>query len=358
MKARIAIVGPIGIDPFDLESTPVTMLSVARQVESAKDASELVVFINSPGGYIEEADAIFNYLKEQGKKITTVAFGTCASIATKLFLLGETRMIQEGCFFMIHNPWNTASGDADKMAEISKDLKNTENKMAKEYASLTGTSESAIKELMKQETSFTAQEAVDLGFATSIYTPVAEGALAIFKKKPMKVKNKSLLEKIKALVSGAKGLTINAASGPEGSGLTLEFADLSDDAAPMEGDSATVDGNPAEGRFVLEDGSAINFERGAVTSIEEASTEDEEEITEEELQAMVSQVEEMTAENQTLREESEAKDTQIEELTAEVGRLKALAGKAEKGTPKQRGSASIKDEDNKPKSRSLFKKEA
>ena len=116
MIGVLNIMGAIGQIPDASGKTIepyVSFLNVVQQVEPQKGIDQIDVFINSPGGYVEEGDEIYQYLtglKPRGIKIKTHAENLCASIATKIFLAGDERIIYEGTKFIIHNPFGIAMG--------------------------------------------------------------------------------------------------------------------------------------------------------------------------------------------------------------------------------------------------------
>src|SRR5699024_11595273 len=68
---------------------------------------------------------------------------------------------------MIHNASTMAFGDDRAMASASEMLNSVNRVIANAYIAKTGKSEQEVLDLMNQETWFSAQDAVDLGFADS-----------------------------------------------------------------------------------------------------------------------------------------------------------------------------------------------
>lgn len=240
------------------------------------DAEEINVHINSPGGEVSEGFAIHDILTSSGKKVNTIVEGYCGSIATVIFLAGESRKITENSKFMIHNPWGIIEGDTDQIAKYADDLLKVENLLIDFYNQKTGIDKNQLDELMKKETEYTAKEAKEFGFATEVIETVR--ALAIFKPKNKEMKNKNqkvgliarLTKAMKALSTDdePKALSLEV----EGGG-TIDIETESD--TPAVGDAVTVDGEAApDGEHVLADGRKVVTAEGKITEIIEPEVED------------------------------------------------------------------------------------
>lgn len=124
--------------------------------------------INSPGGDVFEAKAIANAIKNHPSKVTAYVDGLAASAATTIALAADEVVMSEGSFFMIHNAWSLAMGDADEMLKMAEMLEKVTDSIANEYTAKTGKEKEQVRKWMNEETWFTAQEALDNGFVNSI----------------------------------------------------------------------------------------------------------------------------------------------------------------------------------------------
>ena len=136
----------------------------------AKGAKKLLLRINSPGGVCTESVAMRSILGNAGfEEINIRIEGMCASAATDLATLpGAHVAIAEGSEYMIHNPWCLAIGNANEMEHTIERLRNIEEMSRGFYMKRTGQSEEQIKEWMDAETWFTAEQAVEYGFADEV----------------------------------------------------------------------------------------------------------------------------------------------------------------------------------------------
>ena len=124
--------------------------------------------INCPGGDVFEARAMMAAIAEHPATITAKVDGLAASAATALTLACDAVEIVEGGFYMIHQAWTLALGNADDMRTTAGLLDKVDGVLVDGYAKKTGKSADEIVAWMKAETWFTAQEAVDAGFANSV----------------------------------------------------------------------------------------------------------------------------------------------------------------------------------------------
>lgn len=261
------------------------------QVNAAPDdIEEISLIINSPGGDVVEGFAMYDYLKSLGKKITTKGVGRVASIATVVFLAGDERMIAENTEFMIHNPWTFAEGDADEMQKRADELRAIENQIAEFYAGRIDGDKDVLLELMAEETTFTADQAIEMGFATSTLQPQNKAAIKtkIFAGgvackatinlncNMVKPKNPTMTQRIKDLVGRIKGqdqikaLDVTLESGDV---IQVETGDRQEIAV---GDAVTVNGNPVEdGTWTLSDGTTFTTADGVISELTPAESGDE-----------------------------------------------------------------------------------
>jgi ATP-dependent Clp endopeptidase proteolytic subunit ClpP len=158
--------------------------------------SPLTVYINSAGGEVFEGLAIYNTLRSWKGEVTTITMGIAASISSVIFLAGEKRQIVDNAMIMVHNPLYThVSGNKDQLQEHIKLLEKTETTVSELYQSRLNASEEQVKEWMDGETFFTAQEALDAGFATELIEPPEIAASFDVHKLVAKLKGKTSNDK-------------------------------------------------------------------------------------------------------------------------------------------------------------------
>jgi len=141
---------------------------ILEELERVKNKKDITLIINSPGGEVREGFGIKDALVESEKNLTTRIVGKCNSIATVVFLSSENREISKNSTLMIHNPWTFAQGDAEEMKRQVEILEDIETELVEFYSPVTGINEKELRKMMSEETELSAEEAVELGFATAV----------------------------------------------------------------------------------------------------------------------------------------------------------------------------------------------
>ena len=125
----------------------------------------LVIEINSPGGNVWDGLAIYNMLRGRQAPVTTRVVGIAASIASIIALAGDTVEIADAALFMIHDPSGMVAGTSEEMRKMADALDQHAEVLAGIYSKVTGRPTAQIRAAMKEETWFTAQEAIQFGLA-------------------------------------------------------------------------------------------------------------------------------------------------------------------------------------------------
>ena len=155
-----------------------TGLSARQLVNTLKDidADSITVRINSPGGSVFDGIAIYNALRYHKATIHVRIEGLAASIASVIAMAGDTVHMAENALLMIHNPFSWAGGDAEELRKMADMLDKTTDVIAQTYASRCGGELESLKQLMNDETWFTAAEAQEQGFIDEVDKPVQMAA--------------------------------------------------------------------------------------------------------------------------------------------------------------------------------------
>lgn len=138
----------------------------------AIEAKELDLEINSPGGDVFAATAMYNALRASGKTITAKVMGVAASAASLVFMAGDKRVMPKNTHLMIHNPWTITMGNAAELEEQAATLRKVGSSMAATYATRSGMKDEDLAPLLAKDTWLTADEAMGHGFATEVISDV------------------------------------------------------------------------------------------------------------------------------------------------------------------------------------------
>lgn len=128
------------------------------------DAKTINVHINSPGGDVFEAWAIYQSIRAHKAKVVVHIDGLAASAASVIALAGDEIRMARGAFFMIHRAWVVAIGDAEELRKTIDMLRKVERGIESLYADRSNLSLEEVRAAMAEETWYSASEAKAAGF--------------------------------------------------------------------------------------------------------------------------------------------------------------------------------------------------
>ena len=203
---KIEIFDQIGKDWWTGEG--VTAKSFKKDLEAVKNAKTLELYVNSPGGSVFEAQAIYNMLKRHGaeNKIAYVE-GLAASAASFIIMAMDKVVVPKNSMIMIHKAMTGVYGNYDDLLEVANLLDKVDGLLVDIYVEKTGKTKEEINELMKNETWMTGEEAVEMGFANEVEEEVNIVAcasnfdLSNYKNPPKNLKNTPVKTSIAAVVT-------------------------------------------------------------------------------------------------------------------------------------------------------------
>lgn len=309
-------------------------------VEDLGDDIDAKVFIDSPGGMVEEGMKMYELLKE--RNITTVALNA-SSIASIIFLAGKQRLIKPGANMVIHNAWlkgeeidNDMIINANSLDELKAEFEKMDALLINIYKEKTALNETKLLALMAEDTDV-AENAIAFGFATSVY----EG-----EEKPKEVKDcvmfnalyKNILnQKLDNMASEQTNEKLNAIESAlqkvsnilfgKVKNMTVELEDgnqiyvYSEDgefegkrAVLTDGEGLPTEENAPAGEHRLRDGRVIVVgEGGIIEAVREAA---DAEALAAELAAMEDEKKKMMEENDELKAKLNALETETAEKEA------------------------------------------
>ena len=145
-----------------------TATNIISQLKEAKDIKSIKLRINSDGGDVFEALALYNYLKSLNADITVMIDGIAASSASIIACAGHVIM-PRNAMIMIHNPFNVVWGDSEDMRAMASVMDKVKDSIISIYESKTGIPRDTISAMMDEETWFTFDEALAVGFCDEVF---------------------------------------------------------------------------------------------------------------------------------------------------------------------------------------------
>ena len=165
----------------------VTAKGFLAELGALPDGVPIDLRLNSPGGSVFDAVAIYNALQRHEGEITVWIDGIAASAASYVAMAGDEIVMPENAFLMIHNPSGLVMGTSAEMREMAATMDKIAGSMIRGYAARSGRSEEEIAALMAAETWFDAEAAITAGLATRMVEPVRIAAsfdIASFRNAP------------------------------------------------------------------------------------------------------------------------------------------------------------------------------
>ena len=166
-EASIFIYGDIVSEPWKWCESDVTSYDLVKEIEGL-DVDVIHCYINSYGGEVAEGLAIYNALKRHKAKVKTYCDGFACSAASVVFMAGDERIMSASSMLMIHNAWMWAAGDANELRKQADDLEKINEASSNAYLEHINISKEQLQEMLDKETWLTAQEALDMGFCTTV----------------------------------------------------------------------------------------------------------------------------------------------------------------------------------------------
>ena len=141
-----------------------------------EDTTEIRLHINSPGGEIWDAMAIVNQLRRHPANVVGIVDGLAASAASLIAVTCDETIMGVGSQMMIHDAWNIEIGNEAAMLAMASRLSKDSDASAAIYAAKAGGTAAEWRDVMRSETWYAAQEAVEAGLADRTVDEVPEVA--------------------------------------------------------------------------------------------------------------------------------------------------------------------------------------
>lgn len=244
-EKTIDILEPIGEDFFGSGFTAKRMSGALRSIGDA----DVVVNINSPGGYVDEGATIYNMLAQHKGNVTVRILGMAGSIASIIAMAGDTIEMAKASFFFVHNAHMVAVGNRFIMKQAAEDLRMFDDAMIGVYADRTGLTAREVERLMdgkaQDGTLMNANTAIEKGFADKLLS----GEIISQEKSASRRKDVLAIRKLEELVlTGTKasrkdfnGLVGSIKEGMREAVLLSGTRDAADDTTRDAGERAEID---------------------------------------------------------------------------------------------------------------------
>ncbi|KAB0686543.1 head maturation protease, ClpP-related [Burkholderia territorii] len=171
-EVEVRIYGDIGFWGTD------SGLFASRLEGLAENAASIVVAINSMGGDVFDAFAIYNAVRRYAGKVKGRVDGVAASAASLILMACDTIEMPSNARLMIHNPHTVAAGGAGDLRKLADLLESMSDSMLAAYVERSGRTEEEVRAIMDAETWLTAAQAKEQGFCDAVVDPIRIAAYA------------------------------------------------------------------------------------------------------------------------------------------------------------------------------------
>lgn len=154
----------LSLDALSLNSLGTHLLYGAIDEQSAYDTSHwllksaliynpdevLTMFINSPGGNVDDGNAIISLMETNPHKIQTVAIGCIASMGVSIFIAGTKgmRLMTKNCLVMTHQFTTGIFGKAHELVAGNRMVQILEQQFIEHYTRNTNMTAKQIKDIL------------------------------------------------------------------------------------------------------------------------------------------------------------------------------------------------------------------
>lgn len=143
---------------------------IKNLVEKKPNATSLSIYISSPGGNVDIAVELFNFLKLLDCKVLTINMSCVNSAAIIIFAAGIERISLPCSSFYVHSITKNLNGTftADDLLREAKEMTANTDKVATILANTSNKNKSYWKRLMRKGCLLTSQKAKELGLVNDI----------------------------------------------------------------------------------------------------------------------------------------------------------------------------------------------
>lgn len=196
-KAKIDIYGDIVSENWRWYEDETSAVSFRNALNDLGEVQELDIHINSGGGDVFEAVAIFNMIKRHKAQVNVHIDGLAASAASVIAMAADKLYMPSNSMLMIHNAWSVFMGNHHELRDYADQLEKINDTAVKQsYIDKNPNIDvEELSRLMDHETWLTADEAFEMGLVDEVVSAVQVAAsittdqLARYEKVPATLKD-------------------------------------------------------------------------------------------------------------------------------------------------------------------------
>lgn len=155
-------------DPEKEENSVASVKDLQEILNKNKNIPTVNIYINSPGGSVNEGIAIYNILKRTRAYVRVFIDGFACSIASVIAMAGNAIYMPKSSMQMVHNAWTVAMGNSEELRKVADDLDKINEVVISAYMSKFKGTEKELRKLLDDESYLTAEECLKYGLCTKI----------------------------------------------------------------------------------------------------------------------------------------------------------------------------------------------
>ncbi|QEK38481.1 ATP-dependent Clp protease proteolytic subunit [Candidatus Cytomitobacter primus] len=139
-------------------------------LEAESKSDDVYIYINSPGGSVTSALAIYDTMMFIGPKVNTMCLGQACSAASMLLCAGNKRFILKNSRVLLHQPLGQMKGQAKDLELYVHEINKLKDIVSDIYHQHTGISKDELEQIFDRDTIYRAEEAVKLNIVDEVVT--------------------------------------------------------------------------------------------------------------------------------------------------------------------------------------------
>lgn len=197
IEPRCELVGnQLYLEGFVMKDGDEGYISAAKVRKALSGAKgDIIIHVNSPGGFTTEGVAIQNILKDYSGHVTVQIDGIAAGAAVVFAMGADTIRARRSSMMMLQDPWDIAVGSADEIRAMANRLtiqgQSARRSMMKRFK---GT-EKELSSLMENDTYLPTDEAYSYGLIDEIIIDDAKSLKTRSQMKKIQAETKSFFHR-------------------------------------------------------------------------------------------------------------------------------------------------------------------
>ena len=162
----IFLSGPI------VERTASLVIQQLLYLQSIRRDQDVNLYINSPGGLVDQTLAIYDTMQFMGSEVATYCIGQAASGAAIILMAGTKgkRYILPNAKVMLHQPYGGITGQAEDIRIQADEVLRDKARLNRIISKCTGKPEEQVREDTERDRYLTAEEALAYGLVDEMLT--------------------------------------------------------------------------------------------------------------------------------------------------------------------------------------------